>query len=142
MHSTVRARTTMHLAVSNELSFRTAVDLDYDTGDPFAVRFTFHLPGDDPVTWVFARDLLAAGTRRPAGEGDVHVRPVGDGLAEVCLVLRSPGGDALLRAAAPPLLAFLARTDRLVPFGRERFTADLDRKLAAILSTAGPESAS
>ncbi|MFC8723539.1 SsgA family sporulation/cell division regulator, partial [Kitasatospora sp. NPDC057198] len=54
------------------------------------------------------------------------------------LVLRSPEGDALMRAAAPPLLAFLARTDRLVPMGQERFADDLDRKLARILASSGP----
>ncbi|MGW4381698.1 SsgA family sporulation/cell division regulator [Kitasatospora sp. NPDC004531] len=141
MHNTVRAQMAMHLVVSSELSFRVAVDLDYDGGDPFAVRLTFHLPGDEPVTWVFARELLVDGLGRASGEGDVHIHPVGEELTEIGLVLRSPDGDARLRAAAPPLLAFLARTDLLVPMGQEAAAGDLDQELADILSTTGHENA-
>ncbi|MGW4897064.1 SsgA family sporulation/cell division regulator [Kitasatospora sp. NPDC004240] len=132
-HSTVQAHVAMHLVVSNELSFRIVVDLDYDRVDPYAVRFTFHLPGDEPVTWVFARELLLDGISRPSGEGDVRIHPVGGELAEVCVVLRSPDGDARLRASAPPLVAFLSRTDRLVPMGQEISGGELDAELAAIL---------
>lgn len=141
MHNTVRAHMAMHLVVSSELSFRVVVDLDYDGGDPFAVRFTFHLPGDEPVTWVFARELLVDGLSRASGEGDVHLQPLGEDLSEVDLVLRSPEGDARVRAAAPPLLAFLARTDVVVPMGQEVASGDLDQELADILSTTGHENA-
>ncbi|MFD8598983.1 SsgA family sporulation/cell division regulator [Kitasatospora sp. NPDC059646] len=140
MHSTVQAQIAMHLVVSSELSFRIVVDLDYDGDDPFAVRFTFHLPGDQPVTWVFARELLVDGLSRASGEGDVHIHPVGGELTEVDLVLRSPEGDARMRAAAAPLLAFLARTDRVVPMGQETAAGELDQELASILSTTGRES--
>ncbi|MFB6889165.1 SsgA family sporulation/cell division regulator [Kitasatospora sp. NPDC056327] len=132
-HSTVQGHLTMNLVVSHELAFRIVVDLDYDPADPYAVRFTFHLPGDEPVTWVFARELLLDGLARPSGEGDVYIHPVGGELAEVCLVLRSPGGDAVLRGSAPPLIAFLARTDRLVPMGEEFAAGDLDAQLELIL---------
>ncbi|MFF8770017.1 SsgA family sporulation/cell division regulator [Kitasatospora sp. NPDC015120] len=132
-HSTVQGHLTMNLVVSAELTFRIVVDLDYDPADPYAVRFTFHLPGDEPVTWVFARELLLDGLARPSGEGDVHIHPVGGELGEVCLVLCSPEGDAVLRGAAPPLIAFLARTDRLVPIGEEAAAGDLDAQLDLIL---------
>ncbi|MER5861818.1 SsgA family sporulation/cell division regulator [Kitasatospora sp. NPDC002040] len=134
MHSTVQGHVVMNLVVSHELSFRIVVDLDYDPADPFAVRFTFHLPGDEPVTWVFARELLLDGISRPTGEGDVHIHPVGEELSEVCIVLHSPDGDARLSASAPPLIAFLARTDRLLPMGQELTGSELDDQLAAILS--------
>ncbi|MFD7642819.1 SsgA family sporulation/cell division regulator [Kitasatospora sp. NPDC059795] len=140
MHSTVRAHMAMHLVVSSELSFRIAVDLDYDGGDPFAVRLTFHLPGDEPVTWVFARELLVDGIGGASGEGDVLIHPVGEDLSQVDLVLRSPDGDARMRAAAPPLLAFLARTDLVVPMGQETAAGDLAQELAGILSATGRES--
>ncbi|WP_406201158.1 SsgA family sporulation/cell division regulator [Kitasatospora sp. NBC_01560] len=132
-HSTVQGSLAMSLVVSPELSFRVVVELGYDPADPYAVRFTFHLPGDDPVTWVFARELLLDGIGRPSGEGDVHIRPVGGELTEVCIVLHSPAGEALLRASAPPLIAFLARTDRLVPMGQELTGGELDAQLADIL---------
>ncbi|KJK55987.1 SsgA family sporulation/cell division regulator [Saccharothrix sp. ST-888] len=134
MHSTVQGHVVMNLVVSNELSFRIVVDLEYDPVDPYAIRLTFHLPGDAPVTWVFARELLLDGISGPAGEGDVHIHPVGEELSEVCIMLRSPEGDALLRASSPPLIAFLAGTDRLVPMGEERTGGDLDAQLALILS--------
>ncbi|MEV0533057.1 SsgA family sporulation/cell division regulator [Kitasatospora sp. NPDC050463] len=132
-HSTVQGYLVMRLVVSAELSFRIVVDLEYDPADPYAVRLTFHLPGDAPVTWVFARELLLDGIGRPAGEGDVHVHPVGGELSEVCIVLHSPAGDALLRSSAPPLIAFLARTDRLVPMGQELTGGEIDAQLADIL---------
>ncbi|MEV7783036.1 SsgA family sporulation/cell division regulator [Kitasatospora sp. NPDC088351] len=132
-HTTVQGHLVMNLVASNELSFRIVVDLAYDPIDPYAVRFTFHLPGDEPVTWVFARELLLDGISRPAGEGDVHIHPVSGELSEVCIVLHSPDGDALLRASAAPLIAFLARTDRLVPMGQEITGGELDAELADIL---------
>lgn len=55
--------------------------------DPYAVRLTFHLPG-----------------------------------------------DAVLQAAAPPLLAFLTRADRVVPMGQELAAGALDAQLPDILS--------
>ncbi|MFF2039623.1 SsgA family sporulation/cell division regulator [Kitasatospora sp. NPDC058170] len=132
-HSTVQGHLVMSLVVSNELSFRIVVDLEYDAADPYAVRFTFHLPGDEPVTWVFARELLLDGISRPSGEGDVHIHPVGGELSDVRIVLHSPGGAAQLRASAPPLVAFLARTDRLVEMGQELTSGELEAQLADIL---------
>ncbi|MFD9124496.1 SsgA family sporulation/cell division regulator [Kitasatospora sp. NPDC059571] len=140
MHGTVQSHLVMSLVMSDEISLRIGVDLGYETDDPFAVRFTFHLPGDTPVTWYFARELLVDGVSRPTGEGDVHIHPLGAELGEVCLVLRSPDGAARLIAPAPPLIAFLARTDRLVPLGREQTEVELDAQLALILSR-GRESA-
>ncbi|MER5639624.1 SsgA family sporulation/cell division regulator [Kitasatospora sp. NPDC002227] len=137
MRSTVQGHVVMHLVVSSELSFRLVVDLEYDADDPYAVRFTFHLPGDAPVSWVFARELLLDGISRPTGEGDVHIHPVGGELADVLIVLHSPEGEARLRAAAPPLIAFLARTDRLVPMGQELTGDEIDAQLADILSQGG-----
>ncbi|MFJ8626387.1 SsgA family sporulation/cell division regulator [Kitasatospora sp. NPDC093550] len=132
-HGTVRIRLAMDLVVSPELSVRVPTDVGYEAADPYAVRFTFHLPGDAPVTWFFARELLLDGTGGPAGEGDVRVRPVGEDRAELCVVLRSPDGRSVLRAPAAPLVAFLARTVALVPIGRECTGRELDARLAEIL---------
>ncbi|MDH6576453.1 SsgA family sporulation/cell division regulator [Kitasatospora sp. MAP5-34] len=134
MHSTVQGHVVMQLVVSNELSFRIVVDLEYDPADPYAVRCIFHLPGDTPVAWVFARELLLDGISSATGEGDVQIHPVGGELSDVCIRLYAPEGDALLRASAPPLIAFLARTDQLVPMGEEITGAELDAQLANILS--------
>ncbi|MGW3039870.1 SsgA family sporulation/cell division regulator [Kitasatospora sp. NPDC001159] len=132
-HSTVQGHLVMNLVVSHELSFSIVADLAYEPGDPYAVRFTFHPPGDAPVTWVFARELLLDGLGKPSGEGDVHIHPVGGELAEVRIALHSPGGEAVLHASAAPLMAFLARTDRLVPMGQELIGRELEAQLADIL---------
>ncbi|TQF04227.1 SsgA family sporulation/cell division regulator [Kitasatospora acidiphila] len=136
MQSTVQGQVVMSLVVSDELSFRLVADLEYAAADPYAVRLTFHLPGDAPVSWVFGRELLVDGLSGPSGEGDVRVRPLeGPGrVPEIAVLLRAPGGDALLRCAVPPLVAFLERAGRLVPVGEEPTTASLDAALAAILS--------
>ena len=51
----------MSFLVSEELSFRIPVELRYETCDPYAVRLTFHLPGDAPV----ARLASVMWERRP-----------------------------------------------------------------------------
>ena len=120
----------MSFLVSEELSFRIPVELRYDTCDPYAVRLTFHLPGDDPVTWAFGRELLVDGVGRPCGEGDVHVAPADDDLLGEVLIRLQVGSDqALFRVSAAPLVAFLDRTDKLVPLGQEGALADFDDDL-------------
>ncbi len=136
MQSLVKGHLVMSLLVSDELTFDTDVKLAYDPVDPLAIRLTFHLPGDPPVSWVFGRELLLDGITRPSGEGDVRVWPVAgldEDFMDVCIELRSTEGAAVLRSPAVPLISFLGRTDRALPMGQEHTTADLDRELEAIL---------
>ncbi|MET9506702.1 SsgA family sporulation/cell division regulator [Streptomyces sp. NPDC006622] len=126
----VEAEVMMSFLVSEELSFRIPVELGYETCDPYAVRLTFHLPGDAPVTWAFGRELLIDGVGRPCGEGDVRVSPADrDVLGEVLIRLQVGGDHALFRSSAAPLVAFLDRTDKLVPLGQEGAFADFDAHL-------------
>ncbi|MFF4588492.1 SsgA family sporulation/cell division regulator [Streptomyces sp. NPDC001388] len=126
----VQAEVMMSFLVSEELSFRIPVELGYEACDPYAVRLTFHLPGDAPVTWAFGRELLIDGVGRPCGEGDVRVSPVDpDVLGEVLIRLQVGGDQALFRSSAAPLVAFLDRTDKLVPLGQEGALADFDTHL-------------
>ncbi|MFF8957666.1 SsgA family sporulation/cell division regulator [Streptomyces sp. NPDC014894] len=138
MRESVQAEVLMSFLVSEELSFRIPVELRYGTEDPYAVRMTFHLPGDAPVTWAFSRDLLLDGLLGPAGEGDVHIAPAGpEEPADLGIRLQVGGDRALFLVSAAPVVAFLDRTDRLVPLGKERaygdFEGDLDRALTGIL---------
>lgn len=134
MRDTVQAEMTMSFVVSEDLSFRIPVELAYDSDDPYAVETTFHLPGDAPVTWTFARELLLDGLSGPSGEGDVHIAPVApEGLSDVVIRLQVGGERALFRAGAAPLVAFLDRTDRLVPFGEEEAASDPVGDLTAVL---------
>ncbi|MEU0677379.1 SsgA family sporulation/cell division regulator [Streptomyces sp. NPDC006172] len=126
----VQAEVMMSFLVSEELSFRIPVELGYETCDPYAVRLTFHLPGDAPVTWAFGRELLIDGVGRPCGEGDVRVSPLDPGsLGEVLIKLQVGGDQAVFRSSTAPLVAFLDRTDKLVPLGQEGALADFDTHL-------------
>jgi hypothetical protein len=128
--SVVQAEVMMSFLVSEELSFRIPVELQYETCDPYAVRLTFHLPGDAPVTWAFGRELLVDGVGRPCGDGDVHIAPAGSaGFGDVVIRLQVGVDQALFRCGTVPLVAFLDRTDKLVPLGQERSLADFDTHL-------------
>ncbi|MFF1304415.1 SsgA family sporulation/cell division regulator [Streptomyces sp. NPDC058307] len=130
MRESVQAEVMMSFLVSEELSFRIPVELRYEACDPYAVRLTFHLPGDAPVTWAFGRELLIDGVGRPCGEGDVRVAPAGsDLLGDVLIRLQVGGDQALFRSSTAPIIAFLDRTDKLVPLGQETALADFDTHL-------------
>ncbi|MGP3926755.1 MULTISPECIES: SsgA family sporulation/cell division regulator [unclassified Streptomyces] len=111
--------------------------LRYQRDDPLAVRVCFppraSLAGSD-VAWVFGRDLLAAGLEKPAGDGDVHVRPFGDDLT--VLEFHASVGTAMVRMESADLRRFLQRTYLVVPVGREGLYLDVDGDLAALLREA------
>lgn len=124
----------MSFLVSEELSFRIPVELGYESCDPYAVRLTFHLPGDAPVTWTFARELMVDGVGGPAGDGDVRIAPAeAESQGDVLIRLQVGAEHALFRSGAAPLIAFLDRTDRLVPLGQEGALADFDDRLGEAL---------
>ena len=107
----------------------------YDPGDPFAVRAEFTLaPDDEPVVWVFARDLVVQGLHAPAGQGDVALWPSrSQGQPMVCLALSSPDGQALLECRRGDLVAFLDQTLATVPAGDESRHLDVDTPLVRLL---------
>ncbi|MET8247574.1 SsgA family sporulation/cell division regulator [Streptomyces sp. NPDC005202] len=130
MRESVQAEVMMSFLVSEELSFRIPVELRYETCDPYAVRLTFHLPGDAPVTWAFGRELLIDGVGTPCGDGDVRISPADTDFPSEVLIRLQVGGDrALFRSSTAPLVAFLDRTDKLVPLGQEGALADFDAHL-------------
>ncbi|MFC4612124.1 SsgA family sporulation/cell division regulator [Streptomyces maoxianensis] len=134
MRESVQAEVLMSFLVSEELAFRIPVELRYEMEDPYAVRMTFHLPGDAPVTWAFGRELLLDGINVPIGDGDVRISPTGpQGLSDVAIRLQVGPDRAVFRVSAAPLVAFLDRTDKLVPLGQERTLADFEESLDAAL---------
>ncbi|MCN9242020.1 SsgA family sporulation/cell division regulator [Streptomyces sp. NPDC052051] len=134
MRESVQAEVMMSFLVSDELSFRIPVELRYETCDPYAVRLTFHLPGDAPVTWAFGRELLVDGVGRPCGIGDVHIAPAEpDSFGDVLIRLQVGADQALFRSGAVPLVAFLDRTDKLVPLGQEGSLSGFDARLDEVL---------
>ncbi|MFE4856035.1 SsgA family sporulation/cell division regulator [Streptomyces sp. NPDC056670] len=130
MRESVQAEVMMSFLVSEELSFRIPVELKYEATDPYAVRMTFHLPGDAPVTWAFGRELLLDGINGATGDGDVRIEPTEpEELSDVRIRLQVGADAALFRAGAAPLVAFLDRTDKLVPLGQEWTLGDFDEHL-------------
>jgi hypothetical protein len=133
---TVAGRLMMLLLVSADLAVEVEVTLGYNPADPYAVRITFELPGDPPVEWVLARELLLDGISCRSGEGDVLVEPVpgeDPDFPDVRFLLSSPAGTAELLSPALPLISFLGRTDQVLPMGQERAMDELEQQLALIL---------
>jgi hypothetical protein len=124
----------------------------YSGSDPYAVRMAFHVGTDEPVEWIFARDLLAAGIESRQGEGDVHVWPSpgsGAGTGELGptgspqpgdkvlnIELSSPFGQAHFEAPAQAMAAFLRRTYQIVPAGQESRYIDIEAELNDLLRKA------
>jgi hypothetical protein len=126
----------LHLLSEDGHVLPLTVILHYDASDPLAVTVLFNDGGDEPVCWVFARDLLESGLDQSAGEGDVLIWPTRDsaGRPAVHVRLRSPHGDALLEASADELERFLHATHRLVPPGTEHRHLDLEAAITALLA--------
>ncbi|MEU6665819.1 SsgA family sporulation/cell division regulator [Streptomyces sp. NPDC046727] len=109
----------------------------YRSQDPLAVQFLFQDGLQGLVPWIFARDLLAAGTQALSGDGDVQVWPAGSGPEGLLhLLLSSPHGSAHLTASLPAVERWLHRTYQLVPAARETEALDLDTHLAQLLDGA------
>ena len=141
-------------AVSAELGLRLIVpqqtivplvaSLYYNGGDPYAVRMAFHVGTDEPVEWIFARDLLSAGIESRQGEGDVQEWPSepadsAESAADSVVLnieLSSPFGQAHFEAPVEAMAAFLARTYSIVPAGQESAFVDIESELNDLLRKA------
>ena len=58
---TVSAELGLSLVVPEHGSVPLVASLYYSADDPYAIRMAFHVGTDEPVEWIFARDLLAVG---------------------------------------------------------------------------------
>ncbi|WP_314174427.1 SsgA family sporulation/cell division regulator [Streptomyces winkii] len=128
----------LFLRLSSEVSVPITARFAYCTNDPYAVDVVFDLGMHEPVRWIFARELLAAGMDGPTGEGDVLVWPVRE-RAVCCLSLASREGHALVEMPSGILARWLKRTHRLVPPGREAQFVDVDALSRYLLHGAGPD---
>ena len=73
--STVSAEAGRRLVTTPRTIVPLTGSLFYSRQDPYAVRIAFHVGLEEPVEWIFARDLLSRGIQGRQGTGDVHVRP-------------------------------------------------------------------
>jgi Streptomyces sporulation and cell division protein, SsgA len=132
--TTVSAELGLMLVVPQHTTVPLVASLFYSGEDPYAVRMAFHVGTDEPVEWIFARDLLSAGMTGPSGEGDVKVWPSsGDGDATLNIVLSSPFGQAHFEAPAAAMAEFLRRTYDAIPVGREGDFFDIEGELDGLL---------
>jgi Streptomyces sporulation and cell division protein, SsgA len=132
--ATVTADLGLILVVPDHGSVPLVASLSYSAEDPYAIRMAFQVGTDEPVEWIFARDLLAVGLEGPAGEGDVQVWPAEEHGSEVLnLALSSPFGEARFEAPRSSAAAFLSRTYEVIAPGHESDHVDLDAELDEVL---------
>lgn len=150
--STISAELGLRLVVPQQTIVPLVASMYYNDSDPYAVRMAFHVGTDEPVEWIFARDLLAAGIEARHGEGDVQVWPSSVSCAEadgldvigsadtggtiLNIELSSPFGQAHFEAPAQAMSAFLQRTFQIVPAGRESDFIDIETELDDLLRSA------
>jgi hypothetical protein len=150
---TISAEMGLRLVVPQQTIVPLVASLYYSGRDPYAVRMAFHVGTDDPVEWIFARDLLAAGINSRQGEGDVQVWPseqscadtegldvIGpadtEGGAVLNIELSSPFGRAHFEAPSGAISAFLDRTYQIVPADQESDFIDIETELNDLLRQA------
>ena len=146
--TTISAELGLKLVVPQQTIVPLVASMYYSGSDPYAVRMAFHVGTDEPVEWIFARDLLAAGIESRQGEGDVQVWPSAASVAEtgdldligpadpeeprgkvLNIELSSPFGQAHFEAPAEAMSAFLQRTYQIVPAGQESGHMDIETEL-------------
>ena len=150
--TTISAELGLRLVVPQQTIVPLVASMYYSGSDPYAVRMAFHVGTDEPVEWIFARDLLAAGIKSRQGEGDVQVWPSAESCADddeadgagpaeaegkvLNIELSSPFGQAHFEAPAQAMSAFLQRTYQIVPAGKESTFIDIETELNELLRNA------
>jgi hypothetical protein len=131
---TVSAELQLSLVVPEHGAVPLVASLDYCADDPYAIKMASHVGTDEPVEWIFARELLAAGLETLAGEGDVRVWPDESGDADLLnITLSSPFGEAHFEAPLTATAEFLRRTYGIIPAGSESDFVDVDSELEELL---------
>jgi hypothetical protein len=132
--TTLSTQLGLRLVVPDRTTVPLLAGLEYSADDPYAIRVAFHVGNDEPVEWIFARELLTVGIVRRVGDGDVRVWPsTTDCERRLSIELSSPFGKALFEAPLSPLTDFLHSTYELVPAGRESDFIDIESELDNLL---------
>jgi len=153
--TTISAELGLKLVVPQQTIVPLVASMYYNGSDPYAVRMAFHVGTDEPVEWIFARDLLAAGIESRQGDGDVQVWPSPVSVTEtggleligtadpgetggkvLNIELSSPFGRAHFEAPAEAMAAFLQRTYQIVAAGQESRYIDIETELNDLLGNA------
>ncbi len=139
--SAVSAELGLRLVVPQQTVVPLVASLYYSTEDPYAIRIAFHVGLEEPVEWIFARDLLSMGIEGREGLGDVVVWPSagsegGAPGSVLNIELSSPFGQAHFEAPVKEVSDFLRRTFAMVPAGDEADFVDVEAELTALLRKA------
>lgn len=106
----------------------------YDPAHPFTVTMAFpneHEVDGDVVTWSFGRDLLDAGIKDWAGQGDVRIWPTDT--STVHIKIQSPEGEALFEFDKKVLREFVRAIYKQVPRNKETRHLDVDAEIQRLL---------
>jgi hypothetical protein len=135
--STVSTELGLRLVVPRQTIVPLVASLYYSKEDPYAIRIAFHVGLDEPVEWIFARELLSSGIEGREGLGDVVVWPsasAADVPGDVLNIeLSSPFGQAHFEAPIKEISDFLQRTYAIVPAGEETDFVDVESEIAELL---------
>src|SRR5580700_7330489 len=112
--TTISAELDLRLVVPQQTIVPLVASLYYSGRDPYAVRMAFHVGTDEPVEWIFARDLLDAGIESRQGEGDVQVWPSARSCAE---------SENLDMSEAADINGAVLNIELSSPFGQAHFEA-------------------
>jgi hypothetical protein len=135
LDSTRTVTTRLMLSVSAATGdARLEAELRYDLSDPLAVSLAIGTQCDEPVVWVFARDLLAAGIAGPTGEGDITIEPDNAGDVQEIRITLATDCLATLLAPRDRVVEFLVETFTRVPSGSEFDEVDFDAEIASLLA--------
>jgi hypothetical protein len=122
------------LAVSAATGYaELAAELRYDVGDPFAVTLHIGTDCDEPVVWVFARDLLSSGISAPTGEGDITVEPARENGERMVRITLATDCVATMLAPSDTVVEFLVESYARVPTGAESDQVDFEAEIASLL---------
>jgi hypothetical protein len=110
-----------------------AAELRYDLDDPFAVTLHIGTDCDEPVVWVFARELLSAGVAGPTGEGDITVEPAREGGERMVRITLATDCVATMLAPSDTVVEFLVETYARVPTGTESDHVDFEAEISSLL---------
>ena len=139
--STVSAEVGLRLVAAPQTIVSLTGRLFYSRQDPYAVRIAFDVGLEEPVEWIFARDLLSRGIQGREGIGDVQVRPSpgsadGEPGSVLNIELISPDGQARFETSAQEVTDFLRRSYQIVPDGQESGHIDIEAELNDLLRQA------
>jgi len=113
----------------------TVLGLTWHRDNPLAVVLTLSAQPDHPALprgqWAVLRDFLRYGVEEPTGDGDVRIRPSGNG--RVVIELIGEAKPYAVHVPADVICEFLDETESIVPTGGEAEPEIIDALIARLL---------